>query len=131
MTIKSFSRPIGLKIWVKKEEKLVLNSEMPIKFLLLSESVLNFRRVTGILDLGECLSLVADDLQSAVYLSTVQTPKPSSENLGLMRYRGDLLGHLVSTDGYFMFAQFGVKQAQIFGCSCSRRKGYRILCKSG
>ena len=65
-------------------------------FLLL-ESVLNFRRTTGFLDLRECLSLDADNLPSAVYLSFVHTPKPSSENLGLMMYRGDLFGHLVST----------------------------------
>ena len=48
-------------------------------------------------DLGECLLLDADTLPSAVHLSSVQTPQPSSENLGLMRRRGDLSGHLVSS----------------------------------
>ena len=39
-------------------------------------SVLNFRRVTGIVDFGECQSLDADILSSAVYLSPVQTLPP-------------------------------------------------------
>ena len=52
--------------------------------------------MTGLLDFGEFLSLDADNLPSAVYLSSVHTPQPSSENLGLMRYRGNLSGHLVS-----------------------------------
>ena len=43
------------------------------------------------LDLGECLSLDANILLSAVYLSSVKTPQQSSEYLGLMRYGGDLL----------------------------------------
>ena len=55
------------------------------------------------LDLGECQSLDANDLPSAVYLAPVQTPPPSN-------------------DGYFMFVVFGVRQAQIFGCACLKRK---------
>ena len=51
----------------------------------------------GMLDLGECLLLDADYLPSEVGLSSVQISQPSSKNLGLMRYRGDLSGHLVST----------------------------------
>ena len=47
------------------------------------------------LDLGECQSLDANNLQSAVYLSPVQIPK----------------------DGYFMFVQFGGRKAQISGCA--------------
>ena len=47
------------------------------------------------LDLRESLLLDPDILTSAVYLSSVQTPQPSSENLGLMTYRGDLSGHLL------------------------------------
>ena len=49
------------------------------------------------LELGEFPSLDADNLPFAVHLSSVQTPQPSSENLCLIRYCGDLLGHLVST----------------------------------
>ena len=49
------------------------------------------------LDLGECLSMDADNLPSAIYLSSVHPSQPSSKNLGLMRYRGDMLKHLVST----------------------------------
>ena len=41
--------------------------------------LLNFRRVTGMIDLGEYWSLDADNLASAVYLSPVQTPKPSND----------------------------------------------------
>ena len=48
------------------------------------------------LDFGECLSLDANNLPSAVYLSSVQTPQPTSENFGPMRYRGDLLGECKS-----------------------------------
>ena len=44
-----------------------------------------------------CLSLAADNLPSAVRLSSVLTPQPFSENVGLMRYIGDLLVDLVST----------------------------------
>ena len=47
-------------------------------------------------ELGVCLLLNADNLPSAVYLSSVQTPQPSSENLSLMRYMANFLGHLVS-----------------------------------
>ena len=63
-------------------EKLVFNSGVPILFYLSSESILNFRRVTGMIDLGECQSL--DGNTSAFYVSPVQTPPPSN-------------------DGYFMF----------------------------
>ena len=42
-------------------------------------------------DLGDCLSLDANNLPSAVYLSSVETPQPSSENLGLMRYWGNFV----------------------------------------
>ena len=48
-------------------------------------------------DLEERLSLDADNLTSAVYLSSVQTSQPSSENHGLMRYRANFCGHLAST----------------------------------
>ena len=34
---------------------------------------MNFRRVTGLLDLGECLSLDADDLPCAAHISPEQT----------------------------------------------------------
>ena len=67
-----------------RRETLFLNSCVPIWFLLLLEFVLNFRRVTDMVDLGECLSLGADK-QSAVYLSSVQTPQLSSDNLGFGR----------------------------------------------
>ena len=50
----------------------------------------NFRRLTSMLDLGECLSLHANNLPSAVYLSPVQTPTPSK-------------------DGNFMFVGIGVR----------------------
>ena len=66
-----------------RREKIGFNSGVPIQFLPLLKSVLNFRRVTGLLDLGECLSLKLDNLPSAVYLSSLQTPQPSNENLGL------------------------------------------------
>ena len=55
------------------------------------------------LDFGECLSVDADNLPSAVYLSLVQTTPP-------LIY------------GYFMFVQFGVRQTQIFGCAYLKRK---------
>ena len=51
-----------------RREKLVLNSGLPIKFLLLSEFVLNFMRVTDMLDLGEGMLLDTVDSPSAVYL---------------------------------------------------------------
>ena len=54
------------------------------------------------LHLGECQSLVANNLPY-VYLSPVQNPPPSN-------------------DGYFIFVLFGVRQAQIFGCACPKRK---------
>ena len=57
----------------------------------------------GKLDLGEFQSLDADSLPSAVYRSPVETP-PKSKN------------------GYFTFVQFRVRQAQIFGCACLKRK---------
>ena len=38
-----------------------------------------------------------NDKSSFLSISTVQAPQPSSENLGLMRYRRELFGHLVST----------------------------------
>ena len=44
-------------------------------FVFLSESILNLRRVTGMPDLGECLSLDEDNLPSLVDLSYVGTPK--------------------------------------------------------
>ena len=50
------------------------------------------------LELRGCLSLDADHFPSKDYLSTVQTPPPWNY-------------------GYFMFASFGEKQAQIFGCA--------------
>ena len=49
------------------------------------------------------MGLDANNLPSAVYLSPVRTPTPSN-------------------DGYFKFVQFGVTQAQIFGCACPKRK---------
>ena len=49
--------------------------------------LLNLRRVTDKLNFGECLSLDADNLPSAVYLSPVETPPKSN-------------------DGYFMSVQF-------------------------
>ena len=52
---------------------------MPIWFSLSSDSVLNFRRVTGRFDLGECQSLDADDLPSAVHLSPVKFPPLSND----------------------------------------------------
>ena len=55
------------------------------------------------LDWGEYLSLDADNLPSAVYLTCVETPPKSN-------------------DGYFMFLQFGVGQAHIFGGACSKCK---------
>ena len=60
------------------------------------ESVLNFRRMTGLVDLRECLSLAEDNLPSAVSLSSVHTPQQSSENHGLMGYMVGSLGQLVS-----------------------------------
>ena len=57
------------------------------------------------LDLGECLSLDAYNVPSAVYLSSVQNPQPSSGNLGLMMYRANFSGHLVSTLGESKFSQ--------------------------
>ena len=51
--------------------------------------VLNFRRVTGMLDSGEFLLLNTDDLPSAVYLLTVQTPQPSND--GYLIYLTDLV----------------------------------------
>ena len=57
------------------------------------KSVLNFGRVSALLDLGECLSLDADNLPSAVHLSLVQTLQVYCENLRLKRYWGDILGH--------------------------------------
>ena len=42
-------------------------------------------------------ALDADILPSAVYLFCVQTPQKYSVNLGLIRYRGDLLENFVST----------------------------------
>ena len=39
------------------------------------------------LDLGGCLLLDADNLASAVHLLSEQTPHPSSENIGLIRYK--------------------------------------------
>ena len=38
------------------------------------------------LHLGEYLSLEAENLPSALYLSSVQTPQPSSENLDMGEY---------------------------------------------
>ena len=67
-----------------RREKMVFNYGVPIQLLLLSESVLNFRIVTGMLDLEECQSPIANNLPSAVYLSPVKTSPPSN-------------------DGYFMF----------------------------
>ena len=61
------------------------------------------RRMTGWLYLGECLSLDTDNLPSAVDLPPVETPSKSN-------------------DFSFMFLQFEVGQAQIFGCACSKRK---------
>ena len=55
------------------------------------------------LELGECLSLAAGNLPSAVHMSPAQTPPPSN-------------------DGYYMFVKFGVRQAHIFGCACPKRK---------
>ena len=50
--------------------------------LLLLEFVLNLRRVTGMLDLGECLSLDIDFFLSLVYISLVQTlPSPNDGHL--------------------------------------------------
>ena len=53
---------IGLKIWVQEEKKWFYTlAEVPMLFLLLSESVLNFGRGTGMLDLGEsvwCLTQI-------------------------------------------------------------------------
>ena len=86
-----------------RRRKIVFNSNEPISFLFLLQSVLNFRRVTGMLDLEEFQSLDANSLPSAVYLSPVQTPPPSNY-------------------GYFMPDRIRVKQAQIFGGSCSKRK---------
>ena len=66
-------------------------------------SLLNLRRVTSKLYFGECLSLIAEILASAVHLSPLKTSPTSN-------------------DGYFMIVQFGAKQAQIFGYACSKRK---------
>ena len=44
------------------------------KFSITFVYLLNFRRVTGMLGLGECQSV--DTLPSTVYLSSVQTPPP-------------------------------------------------------
>ena len=55
------------------------------------------------LDLGECQAQDLIKLPSAVYLSPVETQPPSN-------------------DGYFMFVQFGVRQAKIFGCAYPKRK---------
>ena len=71
MPVQSFSK--------LRKDKLVVNSGVSIQVLLLSESVLNFRRVTGMLDLGECLSLDANNLPPAVYLSSLPTLQLSSE----------------------------------------------------
>ena len=73
-----------------RRKKIVFHSGLPIYLLLLLESVLYFRRVTGMLDLGECQSLRGNNSPSAVYLSPVQTP-PFSNN------------------GYFMLVQFGIR----------------------
>ena len=72
-----------------RREKLDFNSGVPIQIYLLSEIVLNFRRVTAMLDLVDYLLLDEYNLPLAVYLSSVQTQQQSRENLGLMR--GDLL----------------------------------------
>ena len=72
-----------------RRDLLVFNSGVQVQFLLLLESVLNLRRVTGTLDLLQCLLLDGDILPSAVHLSSVQTQQTSSENLRLMRYRGN------------------------------------------
>ena len=47
---------------------------------------MNFVRMS---DDRECLLLKANNLPSAFFLSSVQTTQKSSENVGLMRYRGD------------------------------------------
>ena len=71
--------------------------------MLLSESVLNFRRVTGILDLGGYQSLDADNLSTAVFLSPVQTSP-------LLSY------------GHFMFFGIRMKFASFFGCAFPKHK---------
>ena len=63
-----------------------------------------FSTLGCMLDLGEGLSLEADNLPSVVYLSPVQSQPPLN-------------------DGYFMFVKFGDRQAQIFGCVCPKHKG--------
>ena len=88
MTAQSFSKQIVLKIFVQEQKLFFKLFESKFFFSPLLKSVLNFRRVTEMLDA---------DLPSAVFLSSVQTPLPSRENLGLMRYRGDLSKQLVST----------------------------------
>ena len=55
------------------------------------------------LDLGECQSLDPNNLPSVVYLSPVQTPPTSNDDI-------------------FMFVQFGDRQAQIVGCACPKPK---------
>ena len=61
------------------------------------------RRVTGMLDLGDCLSLDTANLAHVVYLPPVQIPTPLK-------------------DGQFMFAGMGVRLANNFGSACSKHK---------
>ena len=95
-----FSNRIGQKIWIKEEKNWISTLMCQFIFLFLSESVFNFKRVTGML---ECWSLYANDLPSAVHLSRVQIPSPSN-------------------DGCFMLVLFEVRQVQFFGCARPKRE---------
>ena len=44
-----------------------------------SVCVLTFRKVTGMLDLGECLTLGTYNIPSSVYIAPVQTAPPSDD----------------------------------------------------
>ena len=63
--------------WGPQPNEISTKVYLPIKLLLLLDSVLNFGRVTGMLDLEECHTLDTMNLSSAVYISPVQTPPPS------------------------------------------------------
>ena len=68
-------------------------------------------------DLGECLKLDADNLPSAVHLSSVQASKPSSENYGLIRYRGNLLAHCQTFIAHWCIKSLYMDLLQLKGCT--------------
>ena len=95
MTVQKISKYCLGNMGPRREKFQLSTLKCLFSFINLSESV--FRSVTGMFDLGEDVLLDTNDLPFAVYLSSLQTPQPSSKYLGLMRYRGNLSQHLGST----------------------------------